>query len=154
MITFSFPVAEAGQDGCCRDSRRMSRKTASRGFSLVELVVVVAVAAVLVAIAYPSYVNYRIRVNRAAAQSFLIQLAQRQHLHFLDARAFTANLARLGASPVPPEIASYYLIPDPVIDNAASPPVFTLTALARAGTVQAKDGDLSLNSSGIRSGHW
>jgi len=144
MSSIEFLAPGAGPDGCCREP----------GFSLAELMIGVALLAILVAIGYPSYVSYRIRANRAAAQSFLIDLANRQQLHFLDARAFTTNLAKLGASPVPPEVAPYYAIPDPVIDNAATPPAFTLSALARAGTVQAKDGDLSINSSGVRSGHW
>ncbi|MEP6701449.1 MAG: type IV pilin protein, partial [Betaproteobacteria bacterium] len=85
------------------------------GFSLTELVIVVALVAILAAIAYPSFIAYKVRANRSAAQSFLIDLANRQQLHFLDARTYTTNLAQLGANPIPPEVASYYVIVDPVV---------------------------------------
>ena len=121
---------------------------------MIELMIIAAIVAALAAIGYPSYVAYKVRANRASAQSFLIDLANRQQLHFLDARTYTTNLGKLGAEPVPPEVAAYYVIAEPAVDNDAAPPVFTLTALARSGTVQANDGDLGLNSSGVRTGHW
>lgn len=125
-----------------------------RGFTLVELLITVAAVAVLATIAYPTYVGYTVRANRAAAQSFLIDLARREQLYLLDARGYADSLAKLGAAPVPPEIASYYLVADPIADNTAAPPTFTVSATARAGTVQANDGDLGINSVGVRSGHW
>jgi type IV pilus assembly protein PilE len=136
----------------------VARRAASRlrvlGFTLIELLIVVLVIATLATIAYPTYVGYKVRANRAAAQSFVIDLANREQLHFLDARGYTTSLAKLGAAPIPPEVSSYYLIPNPVVDNTAAPPTFTLSATAKAGTIQAKDGDLSIDSSGAKSGHW
>ena len=123
------------------------------GFTLVELLVVVAAIAMLATIAYPSYVVYKVRANRAAAQAFLIDLANRQQMYFLDARGYADNLSELGAV-APPEIVAYYQIPDPLVDNSAAPPRFSVSASARAGTMQAKDGDLSIDSSGAKSGHW
>jgi type IV pilus assembly protein PilE len=124
------------------------------GFTAVELLITVAAIAVLATIAYPNYIGYKVRANRAAAQSFLIDLANREQLQFLDARAYTDSLARLGAASVPPEVLSYYLIPDPIVNNSAAPPTFTVSAMAKAGTMQANDGDLSINSSGVKAGHW
>jgi type IV pilus assembly protein PilE len=135
-------------------ARRAAPPPRISGFTAVELLVAVATIAMLATIAYPSYVGYKVRANRAAAQSFLIDLANRQQLHFLDARRYANSLAGLGWSSVPPEISSYYLIQEPVVDNAAAPPSFTLSAVARAGTMQARDGDLSINSAGLKAGHW
>lgn len=137
-----------------RVARRAAPLLRARGFTLVELLITVAAIAMLATIAYPTYVGHKVRANRAAAQSFLIDLANRQRLHFLDARGYTSSLARLGSASIPPEVSSYYLIPDPVVGNTAAPPTFTVSAMAKAGTMQAKDGDLSINSLGIRSGHW
>jgi type IV pilus assembly protein PilE len=138
---------------CCLRAANGSRcRTAA--FFLIELLIVVAVTAILAAVAFPSYTSYRVRANRSAVQVFLLDLSNRQHLYFLDARSFAASLTDLGASPVPDDVARYYAIADPVVDNAAAPPTFLLSAAARAGTIQAADGDLSIDSAGRRSGHW
>ena len=158
MCSIRLPAPCAGRRDPCRPSIRAPASSRwwsrQRGFTLGELLVAVAVTGILAAIAYPSYVGYKVRANRAAAQSFLIDLAHRQQLHFLDTKRFASSLATLGIDPVPPQIASYYVVADPVVDNAATPPAFLLSASARPGTIQSRDGDLSLNSSGVRAGHW
>ena len=61
-----------------------ARKQAS-GFTLVELMIVVAIIGILAAIAYPSYQQYVLRANRAEAQAVLTETAQ-----FME-RYFTTN---------------------------------------------------------------
>jgi type IV pilus assembly protein PilE len=150
MCSIGFLAHRAGVARCCLKLR----EARVCGFSLGELLIALAIAAILAAVAYPSYLAYKVRANRAAAQSFLIDVANRQHLHFLDARRFATSLSVLGIDPVPAEVAAYYVVADPVVDNAAFPPAFMLSAAARPGTIQARDGDLSLDSSGVRAGHW
>jgi type IV pilus assembly protein PilE len=167
MFNVDDPAKEAGGGSLCLNLReraictlprgrrlRSAARLRRRGFSLAELLVTLVIVALLVAIAYPSYTSYKVRANRAAAQAFLIDLANRQQLHFLDARRFSTDLVALGASPPPSSVAPYYAIADPVVDNTASPPTFLLSAVARPGTVQARDGDLSIDSVGRRAGHW
>ncbi|MEP7083153.1 MAG: prepilin-type N-terminal cleavage/methylation domain-containing protein [Betaproteobacteria bacterium] len=125
-----------------------------RGFTLIEMLIAVAVLALLATIAYPGYVGFKVRANRAAAQAFILDLASRQQLYFLDARSYAATLAQLGSVALPAEIGAYYSIPDPVVDNAAAPPSFMMSAQARSGTIQAADGDIGINSAGVRSGRW
>lgn len=58
----------------------------ARGFTLIELMIVVAIVGILAAIAYPSYVNHITRSNRSAAQACLAEYAQ-----FAE-RVYTTNL--------------------------------------------------------------
>ena len=134
--------------------RAGGRSGAPWGFSLFELLVALAVMALLMTLAYPTYVAYKVRGNRAATQAMLVDLANRQQLYLLDARMYSATLAELGAAPVPSIVSDYYVVPDPIVDNEAAPPTFIVSASARPGTVQARDGDLSINSAGVRAGHW
>ena len=46
-----------------------------KGFTLIELMIVVAIIAILAAIAYPSYTNYKVRVHRTEAQSEMMAIA-------------------------------------------------------------------------------
>jgi type IV pilus assembly protein PilE len=91
----------------------------ARGFTLVELMIAVAVVAVLMAIAFPSYESYVRRSKRATAQSALMTIANRQQAHLLDMRAYTSSLTALSFSP-PQELRNDYAF-DVVVDNAASP---------------------------------
>ena len=143
-----------GSGSASSATTRSSRHSSDGGFTLLELMSGVAIFAVLSFVAYPSYVTYKVRANRAAAQSLLIDLANRQQLYVLDARNYATTLVDLGMAQIPPDVGTYYAVPDPVVDNAATPPIFLVSALARAGTMQARDGDLGVNSMGVRSGHW
>ena len=51
-------------------------KPASRGFTLIELMIVVAVVAILAAVAYPSYLTHVQKTRRATATGCLTELAQ------------------------------------------------------------------------------
>lgn len=75
-----------------------------RGFSLMELMIAVAVMAILTVIAYPSYNNYIASAKRAEAKAALLEAAQ-----YLE-RQFTAegnyaggNLASAGLATLPKE---------------------------------------------------
>ena len=56
-----------------------------RGFSLIELMIAVAVVGLIASIAYPSYLDYVRKANRAEAQGSILELAQWME------REFTVN---------------------------------------------------------------
>ena len=59
-----------------------------KGFTLIELVVAVAIIGILTAIAFPSYRNYVIRSSRSAAQTELLQLANLQEKIYLNSNGY------------------------------------------------------------------
>jgi len=72
------------------------QKRSQFGFSLVELMIVVAIVAIISAFAYPSYQRYVIKAKRTVAQNALLQVADRQQQFFMDNKRFAADLTNLG----------------------------------------------------------
>ena len=58
----------------------MKSNADKKGFTLVELMIVIAVVAILVALAIPSYSQYIRKANRAEAQQILLNWANNQEL--------------------------------------------------------------------------
>ena len=67
-----------------------------RGFTLNELLVVMAIISLLGLLGYPSYLDYVTRANRSAAKSLLLQIADRQEQFFADNKRYAADLLELG----------------------------------------------------------
>lgn len=105
------------------------RYHASRGFTLIELMVVVAIVAILAAIAYPSYLDSVRKSRRSEAISTLenIRIDQAKW------RANNPSYAPQASLTIP--TTTYYNIAVPT-NNSAS---FTATASAKSGTSQAND---------------
>ncbi|MNQ81073.1 Fimbrial protein precursor [compost metagenome] len=122
----------------------MVKRTEQRGFSLIELMIVIGIIGVLVAIALPNYDQYRIKANRADAQAFLMEAAQMQQRFLMDSRAYVADPLA-----VPADVNSNYTI-TVVAPVGATPPTFIITATPKAGTRQAADGLLSIDQAGTK----
>ena len=64
--------------------------------TLIELMVVVAIVAIVMAVAFPSYDRYIVRSKRAVGQNVLLQVADRQQQFFMDNKRFAADMTNLG----------------------------------------------------------
>ena len=141
--------------------RRELGMSSNRGFTLIEVMIVVVIVAILASIAYPSYRNQVIKGNRAAAQGYMMSLASREEQIMLDLRRYKAAadhpaLSAAGSGFIAPtsEVTKFYEVKIDVTN--AAPPTYVITATPIAGSMQAVDGDLALNNLGVKSpaGKW
>ena len=123
------------------------------GFSLVEIMIALFVLAILLAIAIPSYERYKIKVNRVAAQSELIEMGSVLQQYLITQRSFTkANntditLLDLNLTTQLPRHETPKLYE---VDLTATASTWQLKATPIEKTRQADNGILILNSKGYR----
>ena len=118
-----------------------------RGFTLVELVVTVAIVGILASASYGSYQNYIKRANRSSAQQFMLEVMNREELYLLDARAYATDVGSTGLGlTIPERVATHYAITITLV--AGPPPGYIITATP--GGNQSTDGVLTLGSDGTK----
>lgn len=134
----------------------------TRGFTLLEVMIVVVIVGVLAAIALPAYQSQVRKSNRSAAQQFMQDVALREQQIMMDQRGYVpvAATADFGNKPSdsPPGVG--LAAPDTTTgkytyvvtrDNTTTPPSYLITATATGN--QDKDANLhsmSLNHLGVR----
>ncbi|MFZ5521390.1 MAG: type IV pilin protein [Pseudomonadota bacterium] len=140
--------------------RRMwARRGASgrRGFTLIELMIVVAIIGILAAVAYPAYTEHVQRSRRAQAQSALMEAAQYMQRFYaansrydedLNGTDLTSLPDALNRSPKAGEGPQAYTISI----SASTQTSYTLSAAPTAGGPMAGDrcGTLTLTSLGVK----
>lgn len=125
----------------------MLRRAEQKGFTLIELMIVIVVIAILAAIAVPSYQEYLRKSARAAAQAQMMDIANRQQQFLLANRSYV-NKATLEASgfALEDKVSSRYTYD--ITIGAGAVPSFTITFMAIGA--QTGDGDLTLTNDGTK----
>ena len=125
------------------------------GFSLIELVITVAIIAILTGISWPTYVSYMTRSSRSAAQTQLLELAGLQEKIYQDANSYTVSATAayngradggLGTTGNTTD-GKYALTITP---NAIPTQTFLITATPVVGRTQDADGIITISSNGTR----
>jgi type IV pilus assembly protein PilE len=102
----------------------------NKGFTLTELMITVAIVAILAAIAYPSYQRYVVTTRRSAAEACLMELAQ-----FME-RYYTTHLTYTGAT-LPNTACRNDLAGQYTFSFVGTPDASTFTVQAVAAGAQA-----------------
>lgn len=129
------------------------------GFTLIELMITVAIVGILAAVALPSYNSYVARARRADARTQLVQLSQFMQRFYVANDSYYQDRAgnlvytqipvNLKRSPADGGTAVYTL---PTDFTAASSSSYVLTMVPESGGVMANDecGTFTLTSLGVR----
>ncbi|ENW05840.1 hypothetical protein F934_00690 [Acinetobacter beijerinckii ANC 3835] len=127
----------------------------NKGFTLIELMIVVGIVGILAAIAYPSYTSYKVRVQRTDAQAEMMQIARTMANYKMANNNYAGRTVSniYGAATIPRTDPLYDITltdVDGVLLTNASAKVRTwlLIATPKTGTTQASNGVICLNDQG------
>ena len=76
-----------------------NERSGEKGFTLIELIIIVAIISILAAIAIPTYASYRTRAYDTAVKSDLRNAATAQEAYFLENQTYSPVIANLEAQP-------------------------------------------------------
>ncbi|MCF4996533.1 prepilin-type N-terminal cleavage/methylation domain-containing protein [Pseudomonas syringae] len=116
-------------------------RRSNRGFTLIEIMIVIAIIGIIITIGYPSLTEYIKKGRRAEVVSVLSEQAQILERYYTRNNVYT-NATGLSAG------TDFYTITPTLTDQT-----FLLTATRKSGSAMATDkcGDFTLTNTGVRS---
>ena len=117
------------------------------GFTLIELMITVAIVVTLMSVALPSYQEHLRKSRRAEAQAYMMAVATRQQQFLVDTRAYATTLTAVGVA-VPASVDSAYTLAMPA--PGVNPPSFTITLTPKTAQTSERCGTLTLDAAGTK----
>lgn len=116
-------------------------RRSNRGFTLIEIMIVIAIIGIVLTISIPSYNEYVKKDRRAEVVSLLSEQAQSLERFYTKNNVYT-GITGLSAG------NDFYTLTPTITDQT-----FLLTAARKTGTAMATDkcGDFTLTNTGVRS---
>ncbi|GAA6144341.1 type IV pilin protein [Thalassolituus maritimus] len=119
-----------------------------KGFSVLELIVVLAIVGILASVAYPSYQDSVRKANRSDAIAELQGILAAQERYFLANRKYAIALSSLGFDADPHPIDNYNITAGDCDEPNNDETLCVKLTAAAATKSQKKDGDIVMNSIG------
>ena len=133
---------------------RPQHQTNAFGYTLLELMVVIAIIGILAAVGIPIYTSYLQTTRMETAKSAILALAASEQKYYSTNNAYTSTSTDLGytsfPAPIPSNSDDYYSLNVTITTNPAG---YTISATPVAGGPQASDpcGTLTVTSLGVES---
>ena len=121
----------------------------SRGFTLIELMIVVAVIGILTVIALPSYMRYGYRARRVDGQQLLLTIANAEERYYSVNNQYTTNGTLIGFSTTTPASNDgYYTATISPAPGSTSAQTYLATAAPQGSQLKDACGSLSIDNTG------
>lgn len=127
-------------------------RPSSPGFTLIELMIVVAIVAILAALAYPSYAEYVARGRRAKAQAALLEAAQFMQRYYAANNRYDKDLksVALKVSDIPSSEKSAMSYALSFAEDSLTATTFTLVMTPSGIMASDKCGSFTLDHTGFK----